>query len=147
MGPVNGNLRWQQQQRSRHPRSSWQVARGVGNGTEWMSLSVCSQARTRSRQERFRNKMNKKGGEEPWVKVYNEKEGIIDFSSDSESVVSQRRIVDDGRVVLDDDQIQEAYENAGANVASSSVEGFTVSVLASETKQTPKVPKKDEQKG
>ena len=47
-----------------------------------------------------------------WIKVYNEEDGIEDFSEAEEDIVDHKTTLDNGEDILDEDQVQTAAETA-----------------------------------
>eukprot|EP00969_Alexandrium_andersonii_P248146 10966397-Alexandrium_andersonii.AAC.2 len=98
------------------------------------------------------NKPNKSTGKlEQWVKVYNHEDGVESFSEAESEGIEKERVIDDGRLVLDDLQIDEAYDSAvKLGIASISQGGHVRGQLEQENmaqrqKDVPKSPEvKDE---
>ena len=86
------------------------------------------------------------------VKVYNDDEGVEDFSEGSEGAVEKDTVVDDGRMILGDAQIEEAFAGAvDATLSGFKEAGMTRSELGQapppekHSATTPTKEKKDEQ--
>ena len=57
-------------------------------------------------------RQNRKGVMQKWVKIYDDVEGVEEFSEGEEEVVEQVNVVDDGMCTLDDSQLQDAFSTA-----------------------------------
>ena len=80
-----------------------------------------------------------------WVKVYNEEEGIEDFSEKEEYVVKQTDVVDDGAMILGEDQLEEAFQAAcDLTLTASASSGYTRAELEKSKVDTPKKRKEAE---
>ena len=58
-----------------------------------------------------------------WVKVYNDEDGIEDFSEGTEEEVEMTTAIDDGSLVLAEDQMDEAFKGAASMTLAGSTQG------------------------
>ena len=58
-----------------------------------------------------------------WVKVYHDEDGIEDFSEGTEEEVEMTTAVDDGSLVLAEDQMDEAFKGAASMTLAGSTQG------------------------
>ena len=81
---------------------------------QWIRLDVFTRKHPDKKpdHEKVVWRTSRDGNRAQWIKVYNEEDGIEDFSEAEEDIVDHKTTLDNGEDILDEDQVQTAAETA-----------------------------------